>query len=209
MKKILFTALAAALIAACTTPQTKKTANGKDGKAGSSSDAADAAPLPPGVEVTEASLRGSGFDVDLDIKPVRFDYDSAQLSTESLAVLKGSDPDITTDYGLPNPLYGLEVIVEDSPIVTELPNSAGTVATTNRSFIYPSTVANIVSRVGGVDGNYGSPTASTLQRYYYKYDMTVETFDNPKHKLFETYCVDQYKEVLAAQRAGYLITAAA
>lgn len=91
MKKILFTALAAALIAACTTPQTKKNANGKDGKAGSSSDAADAAPLPPGVEVTEAGIKtGSGFESDAALQAVQFDYDSAQLSPAALDALKAN-----------------------------------------------------------------------------------------------------------------------
>lgn len=124
----------------------------------------------------------------------------------SLAVLKGSDPDILMNYGVPNPLYGVDLVVEDSPIVTELPNQTSTAATTNRNFIWPSTNAAMVTRVGGIDGNYGSPSSSTVQRYYYKYDMTVETFDRPRHKLFETFVVDQYTEVLAAARAGYLAT---
>jgi hypothetical protein len=124
----------------------------------------------------------------------------------SLKVLKGEEPDVTTDYGLPQPLYGLDVVVEDSPIVTEMPNSSGTPATTNRQFIYPYNMANLVTRVGGIEGNYGSPSATTLQRYYYKYDMAVETFDRPRHKLFETYVVDQYIEILAGLRSGYLVT---
>ncbi len=99
MKKLIFTALAAALIAACTTPQ-KKDSLSKNGKNGAAAtDGTEAAPLPPGVEVTEASLRGSGFEVDLDIKPVRFDYDSAQLSTESLDVLKANAAVMKTRKG--------------------------------------------------------------------------------------------------------------
>lgn len=133
---------------------------------------------------------------------------SAQLQKQEkiLAVLKGMDPDVSVNYGIPNPLYGIEVVVEDSPIVTELPNTSGTAATTNRNFIWPATNAAICSRPGGVDGNYGSPSASTVQRYFYKYDMAVETFDRPRHKLFESYVVDQYTEVLAAPRAGFLVT---
>jgi len=124
----------------------------------------------------------------------------------SLAVLKGEDPDVTTEYGLPNPLYGFKVVVEDGVQVTQLPDSSGTPATTNRSFIFPSTMAVVCSRPGGLNGSYGSPSYSTLQRYFYKYDMSVETFDRPRHKLFETRVVDQFKEVLAAARSGYLVT---
>lgn len=90
MKKILFTIVAAVLISACTSPQTKKKA-GKDGKAGAGvEETVDTAPLPPGAEVTEASLKGAGFDADPEIQPVRFDYDSAQLSAQALDVLKAN-----------------------------------------------------------------------------------------------------------------------
>ncbi len=91
MKKLLSFALAAAVLAACTTPQAKKNSLSKNGKNGAAAgENTEAAPLPPGAEVVEASLRGSGFDVDPDIQPVRFDYDSAQLSPESLDVLKAN-----------------------------------------------------------------------------------------------------------------------
>lgn len=83
--------LAVILAAACATPKSGSKSGsaakgGKGGKAG----AAEAAPLAPGVEVTEASLRGSGFEADPEIAPVRFEYDSAQLSDETLAVLKAN-----------------------------------------------------------------------------------------------------------------------
>ncbi|MBI2385813.1 MAG: OmpA family protein [Elusimicrobia bacterium] len=91
MKKLLSFALAAAFLAACTSPA-KKTAAGKNGKAGAAAagESTEAAPLPPGAEVVEASLRGSGFEADADIKTVRFDYDSAQLSGETLDILKAN-----------------------------------------------------------------------------------------------------------------------
>ena len=99
MKKIIFTVLAAAMIAACTTPQ-KKSSLGKNGKDGASAtDGTEAAPLPPGAEVIEASLRGSGFDVDPDIQTVRFDYDSAQLSEQTLDILKANAAVIKTRKG--------------------------------------------------------------------------------------------------------------
>ena len=83
--------VALALTSACVSPAKKKDA-GKNGKTGSSSvgDGTEAAPLPPGADVTEASLRGSGFGVDEELKPVRFDYDSAQLSGETLETLKAN-----------------------------------------------------------------------------------------------------------------------
>ncbi len=100
MKTLLSFALVAVFLAACTTPQTKKKTGGKNGKDDASADGAEAARLPPGTEVTEASLRGSGFAVDLDIKPVRFDYDSAQLSGEALGLLKANAAVMKTRKGV-------------------------------------------------------------------------------------------------------------
>lgn len=99
MKKLLSFALAAVLVAACT-PAAKKKDLGKNGKAGASAgESTESAPLPPGAEVIEASLRGSGFEADADIKTVRFDYDSAQLSGETLDILKANAAVMKTRKG--------------------------------------------------------------------------------------------------------------
>ncbi|MDD5628568.1 MAG: OmpA family protein [Elusimicrobia bacterium] len=45
-------------------------------------------PYVPGVEVTEASLRGSDFTVVPELETIRFDYDSSALGDASLAALK-------------------------------------------------------------------------------------------------------------------------
>jgi peptidoglycan-associated lipoprotein len=90
MKKLLLLVAAAAFISACSTPRAKKDALDKAKKSAAAGNDTEAAPLPPGAEVIEASLRGSGFEVDPDIKPVHFDYDSAQLSEQSLDVLKAN-----------------------------------------------------------------------------------------------------------------------
>jgi peptidoglycan-associated lipoprotein len=83
--------LVCASLAACT-PAIKKKDGDKGGKGGTAGagDGTEAAPLPPGTEVTEASLRGSGFEVDADLKPVQFDYDSAQLAGAALDTLKAN-----------------------------------------------------------------------------------------------------------------------
>ncbi len=84
--------LAVALLAACSTTGSKSSSSKKGGKAGSAAgDGTDLAPLPPGAEVIEAGIKaGSGFEADLDIKPVSFDYDSAQLSAGALETLKAN-----------------------------------------------------------------------------------------------------------------------
>lgn len=88
MKKALFLLLAASL-AACTTAAKKPKSAGKGGKAGAAG-GAEGAPMAPGTDVQEASIKVNGvqFDSDPELKTVRFDYDSAQLSDETLAALK-------------------------------------------------------------------------------------------------------------------------
>lgn len=124
----------------------------------------------------------------------------------ALQVLQGSDPSMVAQWGLPQPYCGMRVVVEDGVIVRELPNAAATPATTNRTWIKSDNSAIIVTRIGGINGQYGSPSSSTIQRYFYKYDMAIEAFNEPKHKLYETHVVDQFKEILAAPRSGWLIT---
>jgi len=45
-------------------------------------------PYVPGVEVTEASLRGSQFTAIPELEAIHFDYDSSTLDDEALAALK-------------------------------------------------------------------------------------------------------------------------
>lgn len=130
-----------------------------------------------------------------------------EKQARSIEVIEGSMLPLGNDqWGLPPTLYGLPVVIENAVIVKERKNVAGTPATANRTFVKSDNSAVIVSRVGGLEGLYGAPSFSTLQRYYFLYDMAIEAFDNPKDKLFESNVVDQFKEVLAANRAGYLIT---
>lgn len=124
----------------------------------------------------------------------------------AIKVLEGEEPNINASWGLPSKLYGFKLVIEDAVRVTERPNAAGTPASTNRVFVKSDKSAVICSRPGGLDGNYGSPSFSTFQRYFWKYEMAVESFQEAKDKLYECHVVDQFVEVLAAQRAGFLIT---
>ncbi len=110
------------------------------------------------------------------------------------------------NYGLPRFYAGVEWIIEDTAAVFEERNAAGTAATANRLFIKNDTTAVLVARPGSVNGSPGAPSFSTMQIWYYKYEMAVhEEYDswNLQHK---GAVVDQYAEVLAAGRAGQLIT---
>jgi peptidoglycan-associated lipoprotein len=96
---LFLTIAATALFAACATtkPAEKKSGLAKD-KVNTSSATAEAAPTAPATDVTEASLKtGGGFTLRDDLKNAPFDYDSAKLSDEALAVLKANAEIIKAD----------------------------------------------------------------------------------------------------------------
>lgn len=124
------------------------------------------------------------------------------------AELRGDSPDPNVAWGLPSKLYGLPLIVEDSTIDIVRANASGTPDTldTEKKLIADKTKAVITSVVGGLDGEYGTESFSTVQRYYHKYDLTVESRLDSWNHLYESFVVDQYKENLTAPVSGYLIT---
>ena len=92
---------AAALFAACATtkPAEKKSGLAKN-TVEASSNTAEAAPSAPAADVTEASLRTGGFSLRDDLKNVPFDYDSAKLSDDALAILKANADVIKGDSSI-------------------------------------------------------------------------------------------------------------
>jgi len=54
----------------------------------------------PGVDVVEASLRGSSFSQIPELESIRFDYDSAALSDAALATLKNNAAFLKAHAGL-------------------------------------------------------------------------------------------------------------
>lgn len=119
---------------------------------------------------------------------------------------EGKERGRNQQYGFPDYYGGVEVIVEDASRVTDRPNSAGTTSTTNRNYIKANTNAVLLSRIGGLDGVEGAPSFSTLQIYYYKYEMAVEERRDVWAKRIDGRVVDQFKEVLASSRSGFSIT---
>lgn len=126
----------------------------------------------------------------------------------ALAQVRGDEPGQNQLWGLPDTYAGIELVVEDASYVNIRANSSANYATplTQKVYVKQDNSAVLVSRVGGLDGNYGAPSFSTIQLYYWKYLLAIEAFDDPKNKRLEGHVVEQIKEVLAAPPAGYLIT---
>lgn len=121
-------------------------------------------------------------------------------------VLKeGLDPQFQT-FGMPSMYRGFQFVVEDTPKVTEHPKAAGTEATTNRVYVKDSDSCVVLSRPGGLDGEYGSPSFSTVQVYHYGAMIQVEAFDNPKDRLVEGHVSEDVAPVLTSIYGGFLIS---
>lgn len=132
----------------------------------------------------------------------------------ALDQIKGRVASQNAKWGLPDQLYGWDIEVETAVRVSQRPNATeaiGSEASTSgvspkRNWIKSDNNAVVLSRVGGLDGQYGAPSFSTLQIYYYGKEAEIENFDDPKHRLSEGHITEDVKEVLAAPASGFLIT---
>lgn len=130
-------------------------------------------------------------------------------SPYALDQVRGRTPGQNSVYGLPDMIYGWRIVVEDASIVTERPQVSGSQAATTgspapRRFVKSSGSAVGTSRVGGIDGQTGAPSFSTLQIYYNGTEAALETMDFPWDKLTRGSCFEDVKSVLAAPASGFL-----
>lgn len=142
-------------------------------------------------------------------------YDYVKYSDGSKAIQAGTDRDVGGLRGVPPELYGVEVVVEDTPLVNIRPNwstatppvyNPASIAAGQRAFCWPQGSAVLMSRIGGIEGPYGAPSFSTYQIYFYGAPMQVEQFHEKKDRLTEGHVSENFVEVLAAPASGMLIT---
>lgn len=120
------------------------------------------------------------------------------------AKIEGDEGNPNANWGLPPSLYGIDLVVEDAVRVSTRPNADGTLGT--RAYVKSDTSAILLSRKGGIDGQYGAPSFSTLQVYYYKYQMRVLMFEDQRNERKDGHVEEDFKEVLAAPETGFLLT---
>lgn len=93
MRRLSFLLIGASVLCASCATQKKaqKTEQRKPAAAKDAAGAVEAAPAAPPTEVAEASLRtGGDFALRDELKAVPFDFDSAKLSDDALAILKAN-----------------------------------------------------------------------------------------------------------------------
>lgn len=139
-------------------------------------------------------------------------HDYLAQSPFALGQVKGRVKGQNARWGLPEELYGVcKVVVENAVRVSERPKaSAAEAAVTGspapRRFIKSNDSAILMCRPGSLDGQYGAPSFSTAQIYYYDKEMTVEAFDETRDRLTDGHVTQDVKAVLAAPASGFLIT---
>lgn len=106
------------------------------------------------------------------------------------------------DYGLPAKLYGVDVVVEDTVMVTSARDSATVV----RQDVCADGTVYLLSRPGGlVSKSNNGPNFSTVMSFLYE-DMTTETLDDTNNRRTEGHVVDDTAEELVAPVSGFKFT---
>jgi hypothetical protein len=112
-------------------------------------------------------------------------------------------------WGLPHYYQGIEIIVDDTPFVTENMNDSSTQeATTARTYAKAEDSIIIVARPGSLDGELSTKSYSTIQIFYYKKVglMQVKGQYDSWNEKWKGAVIDQTGEYLAAPMSGYFIT---
>lgn len=123
-------------------------------------------------------------------------------SPAAVAQVRGEIPGRNVLYGLPDQLYGYNVVVEDAVKTTSRKG-----ATAAKSFVWSDTVAVLLARPGELEAPSGGPNFSTAT-VFLKEDMTVETERDNWHRKTRGRIVDDFDVQLTASVSGYCITAA-
>lgn len=123
-------------------------------------------------------------------------------SPDAKAALRGEMASRNRYFGLPDSMYGFDIEVEHTVRV-----STPKGATTSRSYVMASDKAVMVSRPGGLVGEYGSPSFSTMTLFVYSdEDMAVYTKNDADNKRNLGRIEDNFASVVTAPVAGFLFT---
>lgn len=113
-------------------------------------------------------------------------------------------------WGLPEELYGVKLVVEDTPRVFINQKADGTVAdvtvASEKDYILTGDTVYFGLRQGGLDGGIGMKNFSTWQLYHFNGESRVEAFSEPKHELIEGHIVMEDRPLAVATVAGFKLT---
>lgn len=179
--------------------------------------------------VIEAILKGTGAMVTADELRMVIGPTGARRMAESqelldylkqspyaMAQVRGEDPGARNNhYGLPNKMYGVEIVIEDAVRVSTRKGASST----TKDFIKDSDKVTFLSKQDALPGDQvgdaPTPNFSTVQAFYYGEQgdtndksgyLVVETWDDVRNKRKEVHVVQNIAEKLVAKKSGYLVT---
>ena len=130
-------------------------------------------------------------------------FDYVKYGPDAFERQKGAEVQIG-EYGMPAK-YIVDLIAEDAVRVTTRPNvSTGIGTTGTRGFVWQDSTPVLLSRKGGVTGQYGGTALSTVQLYAYR-EMEVWSKTDSDNELELGRCVDDISIVLPFGQSGYCI----
>lgn len=130
--------------------------------------------------------------------------DHIKGSPEALAQVRGELPGRNNLHGLPDRLYGINVIVDKTRKVTSKKGATRAV-----SPVLADATPFICSRPGGLIGVENAPSFSTISIFVWRdNEMLVETKNDVDNKRVLGRIIDTYAVVLTAPASGFLFTSA-
>lgn len=114
-------------------------------------------------------------------------------------------------WGLPETLYGVKIVVEDSPRVFINLEADGTsiadaTVASERDYILTGDTVYFGIRPGGLDGGIGMKSFATWQLYHFRGEVQVKAFSDPENELIKGRVVMEDKALAVATVAGYKLT---
>lgn len=121
----------------------------------------------------------------------------------SLDVLKGKNPDYWPEHGLPNPLYGVKVLVDYTPKVTTKVDNTNE---DTKSYALQTGALEFLARPGGVTGMAGSRSFSSVCLFQHEKDaMKPETIPDVRSRRIEVAFTDFYVPVVVAPETAFVV----
>jgi hypothetical protein len=165
------------------------------------------------VQINIDTLGKVGNDVGVEHCIVLSPRDAAEISqsAEIHDYIKGSywaKEEITeglspnNKFGLPSSIYGYPLCIESAVRVTTRKLDASLA----KDYVVPDGEAYYLSRPGGMEGVYGSPSFSTLTMFWYNDEMTVESKDDVDNRRLHGRVVQDVVFKVTAPASGFRIT---
>ena len=139
-------------------------------------------------------------DVAIEISETQEIVDHVKGSPDAMAQIKGDAEGHNKEWNLPNQLYGVEVVIEDTVKTTS--NKGATVA---KSYVMGSGFAALTSRPGDLVSPGEGPSFSTLMLFEYE-NLTVELLQQKDDRRQSGHVVDDIGVEVVAPVSGFLYT---